>query len=53
VKANAYDQSIMIRPGMPDMKEITGNDIYVRDTVAGMLAVANGKLRAAGFNLID
>jgi D-alanyl-D-alanine dipeptidase len=52
VKANAYDQSIMIRPGMPDMQEITGDDIYVRDTVAGMLAVANGKLRAAGFNLI-
>jgi D-alanyl-D-alanine dipeptidase len=52
VKANAYDQSIVIRPGMPDMKKITGDDIYVRDTVAGMLAVANGKLRAAGLNLI-
>ncbi|MDR2535096.1 MAG: hypothetical protein LBD29_03580 [Treponema sp.] len=52
VKANRYDAAIVMAPAMPDMDHITGSDIYVRETVAKMLAHANGKLQAAGFNLI-
>ncbi|MDR2573835.1 MAG: D-alanyl-D-alanine carboxypeptidase family protein [Desulfovibrio sp.] len=52
VKADKYDANIVMKPGLPDMGDITGNDIYVRDTVARMLARANEKLRAAGLNLI-
>ena len=52
VKANTYDDSIIMKPGMPDMQDITGETIYVRDQVARMLAEVNAKLQRAGLNLI-
>jgi D-alanyl-D-alanine dipeptidase len=52
VKANKYSSTIVMKPGMPDMKDITGEDIYVREEVAKMLGKANEKLQAAGLNLI-
>ena len=52
VKANQYSSTIVMAPALSDMDYITGSDIYVRETVAKMLALANEKLRTAGFNLI-
>jgi D-alanyl-D-alanine dipeptidase len=52
VKANSYDATIVVQPALPDMKDITGDDIYVRDEVAHMLADANARLQLADLNLI-
>ncbi|MDR1341807.1 MAG: hypothetical protein LBK18_00965 [Prevotellaceae bacterium] len=52
VKANSYDPAIVIKPALCDMHDITGDDIYVREKVAQMLADANARLRLAGLNLI-
>ncbi|MDR1226176.1 MAG: hypothetical protein LBK47_04670 [Prevotellaceae bacterium] len=52
VKADSYDPAIVMQPALPDMKDITGDDIYVREEVARMLADANARLRLADLNLI-
>ena len=52
VRANKYDSAIVVKPALPDMQPFTGDDIYVRDSVAKMLACANRKLRMAGYYLI-
>lgn len=52
VKANKYDPGIVVKPAMPDMWPVTGDDIYVRNTVAKMLFRVNETLRPAGFYLI-
>jgi D-alanyl-D-alanine dipeptidase len=52
VKADSYDPAIVMQPALPDMADVTGDDIYVREEVARMLADANSRLRLAGLNLI-
>ena len=52
VQANKYDPGIAVKPAMGDMRPVTGDDIYVRNTVAKMLFRANELLRPAGLYLI-
>jgi D-alanyl-D-alanine dipeptidase len=52
VKADAYDPVIVVKPALPDMQPFTGDDIYVREGAAKMLACANRKLQTAGYYVI-
>jgi D-alanyl-D-alanine dipeptidase len=52
VKADTYDPAMVVKPALPDMRPFTGDDIYVREGVAKMLARANRKLQMAGYYLI-